>query len=266
MPSRVPILETRDITKTFGRVVANRSISIRLFEGEIVAILGENGAGKTTLMNILFGLYRQTLGQILIDGAPVQLESPRAAIARGLGMVHQHFMIVPTLTVTQNIILGDEPVRLGHVQYGKARRSVADLSRRYGLAVDPDARLEDLSVGLQQRVEILKALYRSARILILDEPTAVLTPAEVEELFAVLRRLAQSGASIIIITHKLEEVMRLSERVYVLRRGVLAGERRTAETGAAELANLMVGRDVVLEVEHPAPGRPPARFSRPRHW
>ena len=257
MPAGVPILETRDITKTFGRVVANRSISIRLFEGEIVAILGENGAGKTTLMNILFGLYRPTSGRILIDGAPVQLESPRAAIARGLGMVHQHFMIVPTLTVTQNIILGDEPVRLGHVRYGKARRFVADLSKRYGLAVDPDARMEDLSVGLQQRVEILKALYRRARILILDEPTAVLTPAEVEELFTVLRRLAESGASIIIITHKLEEVRRLSGRVYVLRRGELAGERRTEDTGASELANLMVGRDVVLEVEHPAASSSP---------
>lgn len=252
MPSGVPILETREITKTFGRVVANKSISVRLFQGEIVAILGENGAGKTTLMNMLFGLYRPDSGQILIDGVLVQLDSPRAAIARGLGMVHQHFMLVPTLTVTQNVILGEEPVRWAHVQYGKARRSVADLSRRYGLAVDPDARLESLSVGLQQRVEILKALYRRARILILDEPTAVLTPAEVEELFAVLKRLAESGTSIIIITHKLEEVKRLSGRVYVLRRGELAGERRTEVTGAAELANLMVGRDVVLEVQHPA--------------
>ena len=258
MSSEVPALETREITKTFGHVAANTSISIRLYRGEIVAILGENGAGKTTLMNILFGLYRPTSGQILIDGAPVQLDSPRAAIARGLGMVHQHFMIVPTLTVTQNIILGDEPVRLGHVQYGKARRSVAALSQRYGLAVDPDARSDELSVGLQQRVEILKALYRDARILILDEPTAVLTPSEVEELFAVLKRLAGSGTSIIIITHKLEEVKRLSGRVYVLRRGELAGERRTDETGAAELANLMVGRDVVLEVHRPA-SRPPSR-------
>ena len=252
MSAVAPVLETREITKIFGSVVANRSISIHLSRGEIVAILGENGAGKTTLMNILFGLYRPTSGQILIDGAPVQLDSPRAAIARGLGMVHQHFMIVPTLTVTQNVILGDEPARLGHVQYGKARRSVAALSRRYGLAVDPDARSEELSVGLQQRVEILKALYRDARILIMDEPTAVLTPSEVEELFAVLKRLAENGTSVIIITHKLEEVKRLSGRVYVLRRGELAGERRTDETGASELANLMVGRDVVLEVQRPA--------------
>jgi len=254
-----PVLETRGITKRFERVVANRDISIRLDKGEIVALLGENGAGKSTLMNVLFGLYRPTSGSILIDGAVVSFDSPRDAIARGLGMVHQHFMLVPTLTVTQNIILGDEPVRLGHVLYRRARCRVVELSERYGLVVDPDARLEDLSVGLQQRVEILKALYRDARALILDEPTAVLTPAEVEELFAVLGRLSEAGTSIIIITHKLEEVMALSSRVYVLRRGELAGERRTSETDAAELANLMVGRAVVLEVERatPAPAPPP---------
>ncbi len=244
-----PVLETRGVTKRFDRIIANRDISIRLEAGEIIAILGENGAGKSTLMNVLFGLYRPSSGSILIDGRPVSFGSPRDAIAQGLGMVHQHFMLVPTLTVTQNIILGDEPVRLGHVLYKRARRRVAELSERYGLLVNPDARLEDLSVGLQQRVEILKALYRDARVLILDEPTAVLTPQEVEELFAVLRRLAAAGTSIIIITHKLEEVMALSSRVYVLRRGELAGERRTSDTDAAELANFMVGRDVVLHVE-----------------
>jgi simple sugar transport system ATP-binding protein len=256
MPERgeiPPVLETRGITKSFDRVVANRDISIRLEAGEIIALLGENGAGKSTLMNVLFGLYRPNSGSILIDGKAVAFESPRDAIARGLGMVHQHFMLVPTLTVTQNIILGDEPVRFGHVLYRKAKRRVAELSERFGLAVDPDARLEDLSVGLQQRVEILKALYRDARVLILDEPTAVLTPLEVDELFAVLRRLAADGTSIIIITHKLEEVMALSSRVYILRRGELVGERLTAETGAAELANFMVGRDVVLEVERAEP-------------
>ncbi len=247
-----PVLETRNITKAFSRVVANRDISVKLYPGEIIAFLGENGAGKTTLMNILFGLYKPTSGEILLDGKPVSFSSPRDAISRGLGMVHQHFMLVPTLSVTQNIILGDEPVRLGHVLYKRARQRVVELSDRYGLAVDPDARLEDLSVGLQQRVEILKALYRSARVLILDEPTAVLTPREVEELFAVLRRLAADGTSIIIITHKLEEVRHLSERVYILRKGELKGERRTAEASSAELAKLMVGREVVLDVERPA--------------
>ena len=224
-----PILETRGICKHFGALAANRDISFRLMKGEIVAFLGENGAGKSTLMNILFGLYRPTSGQMLLDGEAVRFSSPREAIARGLGMVHQHFMLVPTLTVTQNIILGDEPVRLGHVLYKKARRRVVEISERYGLAVDPDARLEDLSVGMQQRVEILKALYRDARVLILDEPTAVLTPREVGELFAVLKRLAESGTSIIIITHKLEEVMDLSDRVYILRRGEMVGERKTRE-------------------------------------
>jgi len=252
-PDAPPVLETRGVTKAFARVVANRDISVKFHSGEIVAFLGENGAGKSTLMNVLFGLYKPTAGEILLDGRPVSFSSPRDAIARGLGMVHQHFMLVPTLTVTQNIILGDEPVRLGHVLYKKARARVVELSERYGLAVDPDARLEDLSVGLQQRVEILKALYRSARILILDEPTAVLTPREVDELFVVLRRLADDGTAIIIITHKLEEVRHLSERVYILRKGQVTGERRTAEASASELANLMVGREVVLEVEKPAP-------------
>jgi len=240
------VLETRGITKAFSRVVANRDISISLRQGEVVAILGENGAGKTTLMNILFGLYHASAGQILLDGRPVVFDSPRDAIRHGLGMVHQHFMLVPTLTVTQNIILGAEPVRLGHIKYREARRKVTELAERYRLEVDPDARIEDLSVGLQQRVEILKALYRSARILILDEPTGVLTGMEVEELFAVLKRLASQGASIIIITHKLEEVKRLSNRVYILRRGVVAGERRTNDVEASELASLMVGREVVL--------------------
>jgi simple sugar transport system ATP-binding protein len=250
----MPILETRMVTKTFARVVANRDISITLSRGEIVALLGENGAGKSTLMNVLYGLYRPTSGEILLDGAPVSFGSPREAIARGLGMVHQHFMLVPTLTVTQNIILGDEPVRFGHVLYRKARARVAELSERYGLAVDPDAKVEDLSVGLQQRVEILKALFRDARVLILDEPTAVLTPREVEELFAVLRRLAESGTAIIIITHKLEEVKSLSSRVYILSKGEIKGELRTQDASPSMLANLMVGREVVLELPRSAPG------------
>ncbi len=241
-----PVLETRGITKAFSRVIANKDISLSLGHGEVVAVLGENGAGKTTLMNILFGLYRPTAGQILLDGKAVVFDSPRDAIRHGLGMVHQHFMLVPTLTVTQNIILGAEPVSLGHIRYREARRKVAQLAERYRLGVDPDARIEDLSVGLQQRVEILKALYRSARILILDEPTGVLTGMEVEDLFGVLRRLASQGTSIIIITHKLEEVKRLSNRVYVLRRGLLVGERAASDVLASDLAALMVGREVTL--------------------
>ena len=246
-----PVLETRGVTKVFAHVVANKDISITLGRGEVVAILGENGAGKTTLMNILFGLYRPTRGQIFLDGHPVVFDSPRDAIRLGLGMVHQHFMLVPTLTVTQNIILGAEPVRLGHIRYGEARKKVAELAERYHLGVDPDARIEDLSVGIQQRVEILKALYRSARILILDEPTGVLTGVEVEELFAVLRRLVSLGTSIIIITHKLEEVRKLSNRVFILRRGVVVGERHTADVKASELASLMVGREVALRSRRP---------------
>ncbi|HEY9593798.1 MAG TPA: ABC transporter ATP-binding protein [Spirochaetia bacterium] len=249
----VNILETRGITKRFGAVVANDGISIRLARGEIIAVLGENGAGKSTLMNVLFGLYRPSAGSIFLDGKPVTFVSPREAIAAGLGMVHQHFMLVPPLTVTQNIVLGHEPTVAGHVLYSRARRIVQDISRRYGLEVDPDAKVESLSVGVQQRVEILKALYRSARVLILDEPTAVLAPAEVGELFAILRRLAADGTSIIIITHKLEEVKALSDRVYILRRGRLVAEMRTSEATAAQLSNHMVGRDVVLEVDRPAP-------------
>jgi ABC-type uncharacterized transport system ATPase subunit len=247
-----PVLETRGISKTFARVVANKDISISLGRGEVVAILGENGAGKTTLMNILFGLYRPSAGQILLDGEPVVFDSPRDAIRHGLGMVHQHFMLVSTLTVTQNIILGAEPVSLGHIRYREARRRVAGLAQSHHLGVDPDARVQDLSVGLQQRVEILKALYRSARILILDEPTGVLTGMEVEELFAVLKRLASQGTSIIIITHKLEEVKRLSNRVYVLRRGLVVGERRTSDVLPSDLAALMVGREVVLSTPRAA--------------
>lgn len=242
------VLETRNISKQFPRVLANKNINIKLHGGEIISLLGENGAGKSTLMNVLYGLYRPTTGQILLKGKEVEFSSPRDAINKGLGMVHQHFMLVDPLTVTENIILGMEPGGRGVIDYKKARAEVKALSDRYRLEIDPDSPVEDLPVGLQQRVEILKALYRKAEILILDEPTAVLTPGEVEDLFNVIRRLRDSGVSVIIITHKLEEVRAISERVYILRRGEITGERSTANCSTTDLANLMVGRDVVLTV------------------
>ena len=243
------ILEVQSVSKQFSKVLANKEISIVLYEGEIVSLLGENGAGKSTLMNVLYGLYRPTGGSILIDGEPVAFASPRDAIACGLGMVHQHFMLVETLTVTENIILGSEPGVGPAIDYATARRQVVELSKTYGLDVDPDERVMNLSVGLQQRVEILKALYRKARILILDEPTAVLTPQEVEDLFAVIRTLRDRGVSIIMITHKLEEARSISDRVYVLRSGQIVGERATTGLTTEDMANLMVGRDVVLRIQ-----------------
>jgi ABC-type uncharacterized transport system ATPase subunit len=250
--NRTVLLETRNISKQFPKVLANKDISIKLYENEILSLLGENGAGKSTLMNILYGLYKPTSGTILLDGREVQFPSPKDAIRLGLGMVHQHFMLVETLTVTENIILGTEPGRLGFIDLKQARQEVAALSERYHLAIDPDAKIESLSVGLQQRVEILKALYRKARILILDEPTSVLTPQEVDQLFGVIRTLRDTDVSIIIITHKLEEVKAISDRVYILRRGEKVGERETATVTQQELANLMVGRDVVLTVRKQA--------------
>jgi len=185
----MPVLELRDVTKVFPGVLANDRVSFSLEEGEILALLGENGAGKTTIMNVVYGLLSPDGGEILIDGAPVRIRSPRQAIDLGIGMVHQHFMLVEPLTVTENIVLGREPGRMGVIDFTQARERVVELSRRYGLRVDPDARIADLAVGMQQRVEILKALYQGARVLILDEPTAVLTPQEVRELFAVVRSL-----------------------------------------------------------------------------
>ncbi len=243
------ILETQHIVKQFPKVLANDDISITLKQGEILSLLGENGAGKSTLMNVLYGLYRPTSGKILLEGEEVVFNSPKDAIELGLGMVHQHFMLVDPLTVTENIILGAEPGKYNTVDYTTARKQVQELSQKYGLKVDPDEKIENLSVGLQQRVEILKALYRQAKVLILDEPTAVLTPQEVDELFSVVKELHKSGVSIIIITHKLEEVMAISNRVYILRGGELVGERVTNDVSKEELANLMVGREVVLRVE-----------------
>jgi len=244
-----PLLELTGITKRFPGVVANDSVDFELRAGEVHALLGENGAGKSTLMNILYGLYHPDEGEIRMRGEAKRISSPNEAIDLGIGMVHQHFMLIPVMTVTENIVLGVEPSRGPFMNIDEARDRVQDISRRFGLAVQPDAKIESISVGQQQRVEILKALYRGADILILDEPTAVLTPQEADELFAILRSLQAEGKSIIFITHKLHEVLDIADRVTVLRRG------KTIETvpreGATEdsLATLMVGREVLLRVD-----------------
>jgi simple sugar transport system ATP-binding protein len=243
------VLALREITKTFPGVVANERVSMSLDAGEIVALLGENGAGKSTLMNVAYGLLAADSGEVLVDGEPVRIRSPRDAIAVGIGMVHQHFMLVQPFTVTENIVLGQEPGRFGVIDFAQARQRVREISERNGLEVDPDAPIADLSVGMQQRVEILKALYRGARILILDEPTAVLTPQEVHELFEVLRALVDKGLAIVLITHKLDEVMLAADRVIVMRDGRVVGETTPSVTDERGLARLMVGRDVVLRVE-----------------
>ncbi len=249
-------LELVGISKRFPGVVANDRVSLTVEPGEIHGLLGENGAGKTTLMNILYGLYRADEGDVRIDGEPVRFTSPRDAIAAGLGMVHQHFMLIPVFTVTENIMLGVEPRgRAGFLDRAAARRRVEELSRRYGLEVPPDALVEELPVGVQQRVEILKALYREARVLILDEPTAVLTPQETEELFAVMRSLKEAGRSVIFITHKLKEVLAVADRITVLRRGRVVGTTTPGETSEEDLAAMMVGRTVELAVEK-APASP----------
>ncbi len=243
-------LEMRGITKRYPGVVANDGIDLDVRTGEIHALLGENGAGKTTLMNILYGLARPDAGQILLDGQPVNIAGPSDAIARGISMVHQHFMLVPVLTVAENVILGAETMaNRVFVDRAEASRRIAELASRFGFQLDPDARVGSLSVGQQQRVEILKALYRQAQILVLDEPTAVLTPQETEEIFALLRRLADDGRSIIFISHKLYEVLEIADRITVIRRGKVIGERKPSETTEEELAELMVGREVQLTVD-----------------
>ncbi|HEY0936809.1 MAG TPA: ABC transporter ATP-binding protein [Trebonia sp.] len=248
-------LELRGITKRFGPLVANDGISLSVAPGQVHALLGENGAGKTTLMNVLYGLMQPDEGEIVIDGAPASFHSPKDAIAAGIGMVHQHFMLVPVFTVAENVTLGIEQAgRAGLLDRRRARREVAELSHRYGLDVDPDALVEDLPVGLQQRVEIVKALVRQANVLILDEPTAVLTPAETEELFRIVRQLRDGGTSIIFISHKLREVQAIADKVTVLRRGAVVGERPPSAS-AEDLAALMVGRNVQLRVSK-APARP----------
>jgi simple sugar transport system ATP-binding protein len=247
----------RGITKVYPGVVANDRIDLDVRPGEIHALLGENGAGKTTLMNVLYGLARPDEGEILLDGEVVSLTSPADAIAHGISMVHQHFMLVPVLTVAENIVLGDETMRGPlFLDRGEAHRRIVELGKRFGFDIDPGVKVGSLSVGWQQRVEILKALYREARILVLDEPTAVLTPQETEEIFTVLRRLADAGHSIIFISHKLYEVLEIADRITVIRRGRVVGERSPAETSEEDLAELMVGREVSLTVDrgesHPA--------------
>jgi general nucleoside transport system ATP-binding protein len=259
MPCRVtPVLELRGVTKRFGVIVANKDVDFALARGEVHCLLGENGAGKSTLVNVACGLYQPDAGEILVDGAPVRFSSSADAIAAGIGTVHQHFQLVAALSVVENVVLGREIRRGPMLDLARARRLVAALSERYGLAIDPDAVVEELSVGARQRVELIKALYRDAEILILDEPTAVLTPREVERFFAAVRSPAEQGRSVVFITHKLREVLAVADRVTVLRAGRVVGTADPSTATAQSLATLMVGRDVALEVaKAPAkPGRP----------
>ncbi|MDE1996498.1 MAG: ABC transporter ATP-binding protein [Rhizobiaceae bacterium] len=246
------VLEILGVSKRFGATLANDDISLSLAKGEVVALLGENGAGKTTLMSILFGHYVPDAGRILIDGTELPQGKPRAAIRAGVGMVHQHFSLAPNLTVLENVMTGTEAFWSWRSETGAARRKLMAISERFGLKVDPDARLGDLSVGEQQRVEILKALYNDARILILDEPTAVLTNIEAERLFQTLKEMARQGLSLIFISHKLDEVMAAADRIVVLRGGRVVAERHAKETSKAELAELMVGHRVTRPVREPS--------------
>src|ERR671916_2920613 len=243
------VLEMRGVTKTFGPVRANDDVSITLHRGEILGLLGENGAGKSTLMKILYGLYRPDEGSISIDGEEVEIHDPKDAVERGIGMIHQHFTLIPPLTVAENIVLGAEPRRGFSLDLEGAIKATEELSERYGLRVDPRARVADLSVGVQQRVEILKTLYREARILVLDEPTAVLTPQEIEDLFGVLKELVADGLSVILITHKLGELLGVGDRITIIRDGKVVDTVDASKTNEGELARLMVGREVLLRVE-----------------
>jgi simple sugar transport system ATP-binding protein len=250
-----PFLELSGITKEFPGVLANDNVDFELAKGEVHALLGENGAGKSTLMNILYGLYHPDAGEIRLNGKRVLIDSPRAAIDRGIGMVHQHFMLIPVMTVAENIVLATEPRKGPFLDIASAEERVRDLSTQFGLSVRPEARISSISVGMQQRVEILKALYRGAEILILDEPTAVLTPQEASELFAIIRSLQADGKSIIFISHKLNEVLEIADRITVLRQGKKIDTAPREGATPEGLARLMVGRDVVLRVEK-APAQP----------
>ena len=246
-------LELRGITKSFGSLVANDHIDLVVEPGEIHSLLGENGAGKSTLMNVLYGLYQADSGEIVLDGVPQTFKGPGDAMAAGIGMVHQHFMLIPVFTVAENVVLGNEPVHgAGALDLEVARKRVREISDRFGFNVDPDAMVEDLPVGVQQRVEIIKALSRDAKVLVLDEPTAVLTPQETDELMQIMRELAKAGTSIIFITHKLREVQEVANKITVIRQGKVVGEASPKDS-ASKLASLMVGREVDLKVEKKQP-------------
>ena len=254
------VIEMLHITKEFPGIKANDDITLQLKKGEIHALLGENGAGKSTLMSVLFGLYQPEAGEIRKNGKPVKIDNPNDATALGIGMVHQHFKLIDVFTVLDNIILGAETTKLGFIQRKEARKKVEELSEKYGLKVDLDAKVEDITVGMQQRVEILKMLYRDNEILIFDEPTAVLTPQETDKLFAVLRSMRDDGKAIVIITHKMHEVEALSDRVAVLRHGQFVGDMLTKDTNAQEMTNMMVGHAVTLNIARPDPVDPKPRI------
>jgi len=256
MPESPPVvLEVRGLTKRFPGVLANDHIDLKLNKGQVLGLLGENGAGKSTLMNLIYGLYTPDEGEILVNGKPVHIHDPNDAIALGIGMVHQHFQLVPVLSVTENVMLGNESTRGPFLDRRAARQRIIELSEQYGLEVDPDALVHDLPVGVQQRVEIIKALYRKADILILDEPTAVLTPQETEGLFDIMRTLKQRGVSIIFITHKLKEVLEICDWIVVLRQGRVVGEADPKQATEESLASMMVGREVIFQVDK-APANP----------
>ncbi|MFQ5692447.1 MAG: ABC transporter ATP-binding protein, partial [Nitrospinota bacterium] len=248
----MPSLRMEGIVKHFGDLVANDAVDLEVRDSEIHGLLGENGAGKTTLMNILYGIYQPNAGRIFLNGEEVHIDSPRTAIARGVGMVHQHFMLVPTLTVAENLMLGEPGGRGPFLELGAAEARIRALAENYGFRINPRAKVWQLSVGEQQRVEIVRALYRGADLLILDEPTAVLTPQESDELFGILRELVAQGRSVILISHKLEEIMAITDRVTILRDGRRVGTKRTAETSVEELARLMVGREVLFQLHREA--------------
>lgn len=247
-----PVIEMRNIVKCFGDFVANDGINLTVHKGEIHAILGENGAGKSTLMNQLYGMFKPTSGDILVNGKKIEMNSPRDAIDAGIGMVHQHFMLVQPFTVTENIVLGSEPKKGPALDMEAARRNVVEISERYGLSIDPDAKIEDISVGMQQRVEILKALYRGADILILDEPTSSLTPQEIVELIGIMHNLTRDGKSIILITHKLKEIKESADFCTIIRLGKYIATVDVDTVTESELASMMVGRNVSFNVDKPA--------------